>query len=242
MSKTQPNVQFEAALARFGQPSVSAGQHAQLRSAIRAAPHLLRVGLMMLALSLSACTHAPHAMPAKESVMPTPDAATPATIAAEDAGKRFLKLIERLNAGDAPSLGALAEIMGIPVAQMEPRHYGYSAMVPIDDHWFYALELWQDASSEPWTAVTLQLDHADDHEYADFAPVCAMSLAAYRKVFKASGYSETLDRDQSGELLSVSYPTDRMFILLTPGMKRSDQASSPSCVRRIELMNRGKRS
>lgn len=240
MSKMQPNVQFEAALARFAQPSVSAGQQAQLCSAIRVAPHPLRVGLVMLALSLSACTHTPHAMPAKESVMITPDnaAASSATLVAEDAGKRFLKLIERLNAGDALSLGALAEIMGIPVAQMEPRHNGFSAAVAIDDHWSYALELWQESASGPWAAINLQFDHADDREYADFSPVCGMTLAAYRETFKASGYSEKLDHDASGRLLAASYATDRMFIILKPGMKSADDKSTPSCIRRIELMNR----
>jgi hypothetical protein len=195
-------------------------------------------GLLILAFSLSACASAPHTMPVKESVMTTHDTATPATLAAEDAGKRFLKLIERLNAGDAPSLGELAEIMGIPVAQMEPRHNGFSAAVAIDDHWSYALELWQDSASGPWVAINLQFDHADDHEYADFSLVCGMTLAAYGEVFKASGYLEKLDHDASGRLLAASYATDRMFIILKPGMKSADDKSTPSCVRRIELMNR----
>lgn len=195
-------------------------------------------GLLVLALSLSACARAPHTMPVKESVMTTHDTATPATLAAEDAGKRFLKLIERLNAGDALSLGALAEIMGVPVAQMEPRHNGFSAAVAIDEHWFYALELWQESASGPWAAINLQFDHADDHEYADYSPVCSMTLAAYREAFKASGYPEKLDHDASGRLLAASYTTERMFIILKPGMKSADDKSAPSCVRRIELMNR----
>ncbi|MBL8262224.1 MAG: hypothetical protein JNM58_07360 [Xanthomonadaceae bacterium] len=170
--------------------------------------------------------------------MTTPDTATPATIAAEDAGKRFLKLIERLNAGESLALGALAEAMDVPVAEMEPRHNGFSAAVSLDDHWSYALELWQDSPSAPWAAINLQFDHADDHEYADFSLVCGMTLAAYREAFKASGYPEKLDHDASGRLLAASYATDRMFIILKPGMKGADDKSNPSCVRRIELMNR----
>ncbi len=198
-------------------------------------------GLLTLVLSLAACAHTPHTMPVKETVMTTPDtaAATNPTLAAEHTGKRFLKLIERLNAGESLALGALAEAMGVPVAEMEPRHNGFSAAVPLDDHWSYALELWQDSASAPWAAINLQFDHADDHEYADFSPVCGMSLAAYREAFRASGYAEKIDRDTDGRLLAVSYATDRMFIVLMPGMKASDQdKSNPSCVRRIELMNR----
>lgn len=196
-------------------------------------------GLLILALSLSAC--APHNMPVKEPVMTTPDtaAATNPTLAAELAGKRFLKLIERLNAGEPLALGALAEAMDVPVAEMEPRHNGFSAVVSLGDQWSYALELWQDSPSAPWAAINLQFDHADDHEYADFSSVCGMSLAAYREAFRASGYAEKIDRDTDGRLLAVSYATDRMFIVLKPGMKASDQdKSNPSCVHRIELMNR----
>lgn len=198
-------------------------------------------GLLTLALSLSACAHAPHSTPVKDSVMTTPDtaAATNPTLAAELAGKRFLKLIERLNAGESLALGALAEAMDVPVAEMEPRHNGFSAAVSLDDHWSYALELWQDSPSAPWAAINLQFDHAVDHEYADFSAVCGMSLAAYREVFRGAGYAEKIDRDTDGRLLAVSYATDRMFIVLMPGMKASDlDKSTPSCVRRIELMNR----
>lgn len=204
--------------------------------------HQLCCGFLAISLALSACAHAPRAMPAKSAATMVDDAdpATEPALRPEDVGQRFLKLIERLHAREPLSLGAFAEAMGVPVAWMEPRHNGFSTSVAIDDRWSYALELWQESASGPWVAINLQFDHADDHEHADFSPVCGISLAAYREAFKASGYSEALDRDASGGLLAVAYATDRMFIVLTPGMKVSDEASSPSCVRRIELMNQAK--
>ncbi len=85
----------------------------------------------------------------------------------------------------------------------------------------------------------IQFDHADMHEYADFAPVCGMMFDDYRQAFKISRFPEKFDYDGAGRLLAANYTADNFFIIVKPGMKSSgDDKVYPSCVRRIELMNR----
>lgn len=173
--------------------------------------------------------------------MNTPDAttATNPTRASENVGKRLLTLIDRLNARSDISLGELAEGMEVPVGEMEPRHNGYSTSVSIDEDWLYTLELWQETSSSPWASIVFQFDHADLHEYADFAPVCGMKFDDYRQAFKTRGFPEKFDYDGAGRLLAANYTADNFFIIVKPGMKNpGDDKTNPSCVRRIELMNR----
>ncbi|MGH8080283.1 MAG: hypothetical protein ACREP7_06890 [Lysobacter sp.] len=161
------------------------------------------------------------------------------TATAEQVGKRFLKLIDRLNVRGNISLGQLAEAMEVPVGQMEPRHNGYSAALPIGEGWLYALDLWQDTASSPWASIILQFDNEELHEYADFAPICGMPFAKYRDAFKASGYQEKLDYGDAGKLLAANYVADNFFVIVKFGLKNAeDDKSHPSCVRRIELMNR----
>lgn len=173
--------------------------------------------------------------------MNTPDAttATNPTLTSEAVGKRFLSLIDRLNANGDITLGQLAEAMNVPVAQMEPRHNGYSAALPLSESWLYALELWQETASSPWASIVLKFDNADYHEYADFAAVCGMTLREYQDAFKTRGFQEKLDVDNAGRLLAANYTADNFFIVVKPGLKNGqDDRANPSCVQRIELMNR----
>lgn len=228
-----PTASYEAPFAPHGRIQSRQRSHNLLRWS--------SVWLTTLALSVSACAHTPHAMPAKEPPMNTPDvaAANSPSATSEAVGKRFLNLMDRLNAHGDISLGQIAEAMDVPVAKMQPRHNGYSAAVPIDENWLYALDMWQETAAGPWASIVLQFDHADDHEYADFGPVCGMTLRDYQDAFKARGFQEKLDVDQAGRLLAANYTANNFFVIVKPGLKDDqDGKRNPSCIRRIELMNR----
>ncbi len=92
--------------------------------------------------------------------------------------------------------------MDVPVVEMEPRHNGYSAALPLSESWLYALELWHETASSPWASIVLKFDNA-------------------------------------GRLLAANYTAYNFFIVVKPGLKNGqDDKANPSCVQRIELMNR----
>jgi hypothetical protein len=191
------------------------------------------IWLMTLALSVSACAHTPHALPAKEPAMNTPDAttATNPTLTAEDVGKRFLKLIGTLRSPDDLDEALVKQIMGLT---LKPSAMGSLINQPLTGDWVYVLYLVPESPGRKKGVILEFINKAD--RGADMSPVCGLNFEGYHNALKEMGYQEQMQYDEIGRLTHIVYRKDDFLIGLTPELKSfSDGKAYPTCVQRIGL-------
>jgi hypothetical protein len=196
-------------------------------------------GLLTLALSLSACAHAPHSTPVKDSVMTTSDAepAINPTLTAEEVGRRFLKLLEGVKSRSDLTAEHVQAAMDL-VLKDSPN--GPFHTQPLGDGWLYVFSLRME--TPPGNSISLNLEFIDKADrFADMSAICGLTFEDYHNALKAMGYRDIFQYDQIdgqvGRLIGVDYQKDGFFVSIQPEVKRfSDGKVYPTCVRRIGLL------
>ena len=196
-------------------------------------------GLLTLALSLSACAHAPHSTPVKDSVMTTSDAepAINPTLTAEEAGRRFLTLIESIKSRSDLTVEHVQAVMGLALKDGREAKFHTQSL---GDGWVYSVSLHPE--KRPGDRIALRLEFIEKSDrFADMSAICGLTFEDYHKALKAMGYYDHFAYDQIdgqvGRLLSVDYRKEGWFVSILPEVKRfSDGKVYPTCVRSIGLL------
>lgn len=196
-------------------------------------------GLLTLALSLSACAHAPHSTPVKDSVMTTSDTepAINPTLTAEEVGRRFLKLIEGVKSRSDLTAEHVQAVMGLALKDSPNGPFHTQSL---GDGWLYVFSLRRE--TPPGNSISLNLEFIDKADrFADMSAICGLTFEDYHNALKAMGYRDIFQYDQIdgqvGRLIGVDYQKDGFFVSIQPEVKRfSDGKVYPTCVRRIGLL------
>ncbi len=196
-------------------------------------------GLLTLALSLSACAHAPHSTPVKDSVMTTSDAepATNPTLTAEEAGRRFLTLIESIKSRSDLTVEHVQAVMGLALKDGREAKFHTQSL---GDGWVYSVALHPEKRPGDRIAIALEFIEKSDR-FADMSAICGLTFEDYHKALKAMGYYDHFAYDQIdgqvGRLLGVEYWKEGYSVSILPEVKRfSDGKVYPTCVRSIRLL------
>jgi hypothetical protein len=186
-----PNPQLEAALAKL-------------------LPRATALFALPCVLALSACvTPPPTFPPAKEAAtMTTPESnsTTNQKLGVEEIGKRFLKLIEDLNAREALSVERVQEATGLSLERSLPSPGGtvfYTYAQPLDNGWEYVLRYIPESRSN-LRGVDLSFVNRTN-ETADMSPACGLDFEYFHNALKRMGFTDHPVHGEIGQLQSWRY-------------------------------------
>src|SRR3546814_8588482 len=128
------------------------------------------------------------------------------TLTAEEIGRRFLKLIEGLEARSDLSLDRIKNDTGIalgrfPVPSENLTYYAYSQ--PLDDGWFFSIN-YNPASPGLKEGAELIFSNVRN-DLAGMQSVCALDFEYYHDALSAMGYRHTPTHGEIGQLRSWRY-------------------------------------
>ena len=190
--------------------------------------------LMTLALSVSACAHTPHAMPAKELAMDTYDAATATnpTLTPEEVGRRFLKLIGSVKSKQDITVEQVQEIMGLTFDQ-NPIYPSYSQS--FGNGWSYSVRYAAEMPGDSW-GIDLFFINDTDPFPEDMSPVCGLNFDHYHDALVQMNFRYR--NGGKGKFPGTSqYDKDNFFIQIEPSVKQTPKGNPyPACIRQIRLI------
>ena len=171
--------------------------------------------------------------------MNTPDAtsANNPTLTADEAGKRFLKLLGEVKSKSDLTVEHVQAAMGLTLKD-SPNGPFYTQ--PLGGDWLYIISLKHE--TPPGQSVALSLEFMDEAErFADMSSICGLTFEDYHNALKAMGYQDDFQYDQIngevGRLIGVRYIKEGLSISITPEVKRFENGKIyPTCVRRIGLL------
>ena len=190
--------------------------------------------LMTLALSVSACAHTPHAMPAKETAMNTPDAttATNSTLPPEEVGRRFLKLVGSVKSKEDITVERVQEIMGLTLDQ-NPIYPSYSQS--FGNGWSYSVRYAAEMPGDSW-GIDLYFINGVDPFPEDMSPVCGLNFDHYHDALVQMNFRYRNGGKDKFPGTS-QYDKDNFFVQIEPSVKQTPEGNPyPACVRQISLI------
>lgn len=171
--------------------------------------------------------------------MNTPDAtsANNPALTADEAGKRFLKLLGKVKSKSDLTIEHVQAAMGLT---LKDSPNGPFHTQPLSGNWLYIISLRHE--TPPGQSVALSLEFMDKAErFADMSSICGLTFEDYHNALKTMGYQDDFQYDQingeAGRLIGVNYIKDDFIVSITPEVKRfPDGKLYPTCVRRIGLL------
>lgn len=192
------------------------------------------VWLITIALSVSACAHARHAMVAKEPATTTPDTtkALDPTLTAEEVGRRFLKLIGSMKSKQDITVERVQEIMELTLDQ-NPIYPSYSQS--FGNGWSYSVRYAAEMPGDGW-GVDLYFINDVDPFSENMSPVCGLNFDYYHDALVQMNFRYR--NGGKGKFPGTTqYDKNGFFVQIEPSVKQAPEGNSyPACVRKIGII------
>jgi hypothetical protein len=154
-------------------------------------------------------------------------------LSAEDIGKRFLKLIERLQSRQDLSLERVQAVTGLTLEASESgSFFGYSQK--LDGGWSYTFTFIPEAPSIK-KGVGLDFNRANDRS-SDMASICSIDFERYRNALKSLGFAESPVHGEIGQIDEWRYYRGDLTLSIIPQNAVPGEAGR-LCVKSIGTLN-----
>lgn len=195
------------------------------------------------AVVLTGCAHSippPDATPARQAAAMTATTSSPVAgdpaLAAEEIGKRFLKLIKGLESRSDLSVQQVQDVLGIRLQRFEDApDYLLAYSQPLGDGWYAAI---RHIAESPSLLQGIVLDFGRPGER--FAPVpgaiCVLDFDDYHNALTAMGFRAVEIRGEIGQLESWRYYKGDITLSIQPQNLVPGEAGR-LCVKSIGTLN-----
>jgi len=166
-------------------------------------PRAAATAALTLLATLAACQKSTPEEPAMNTEAPQQDQAP--HLSAEEVGKRFLKMIGKLNSPEELGLEFVQKEMGVPYMKPTPESRGFHYFSePLEKGWQYTVEYYE---GDPALKRSTTLWFGHDEGISDEMPesVCKLDFEDYDKALKAMGFFGEAEYGEFGELRRFVY-------------------------------------